>query len=593
MIKLDNINLTGGKKELLKNSSFEAKYGDVTLIFGESGCGKSTLLYEIGLLSEHKDISYFINDSDVRNMQDNEILNLKRFEIGYVFQNSELFNDDNVLYNINHFAGMVNKCLSNKEIEEYLKILRLHIRLDQKVKTLSGGERQRLAILCALVKDSSILILDEVTSALDNENEERIFQILQDISKTKNIAVILVSHSLKAKDYADAIYEFENQELICKKTSSTHILQELNLLRDLKLPVSHFIKYCFGYFKKYWILNSLIFIAILSGLIFVSFVDSYSNYYNAQVLNDIENLSYNEVWIYSTEYLDESNKSLNDNIVKDFLDKIDMKIEVYPYFEGTCQIEGKEVKIIPFYANQKNSRFVGKKTQKTTSIYASDLYFLDDKEIYEEITINDKIYYFEGVFKTGCRFYDSGTVYIAATEDIARTIDPFIQYNGYIVRTKNFNDLKNIYDISRQYSLTCKSSLQDIDVLSQYQRDADRMMGYYKTGAVIFVVILITVFYITYYHSRSKELAFLKVNGYTNNQITYILTLENFIRLFMCILPSIILNLIINIGILHIDSRFVLLTLNTIATSFIVTLIPYIFSVIYVYYLKPIEIYRK
>ena len=129
--------------------------------------------------------------------------------------------------------------------------------------------------------------------------------------------------------------------------------------------------------------------------------------------------------------------------------------------------------------------------------------------------------------------------------------------------------------------------------MSQYQRDADRMMGYYKTGAVIFVVILITVFYITYYHSRSKELAFLKVNGYTNNQITYILTLENFIRLFMCILPSIILNLIINIGILHIDSRFVLLTLNTIATSFIVTLIPYIFSVIYVYYLKPIEIYRK
>ena len=592
MIKLENINLTGGKKELLRNAKFEAQYGDVTLIFGESGCGKSTLLYEIGLLSEHKDISYFINDIDVRNMQDNETLNLKRFEIGYVFQNSELFNEDTVLYNINHFAGMVNKTLDKGEINEYLKLLRLHIRLDQKVKTLSGGERQRLAIMCALLKDSSILILDEVTSALDNENEEKIFQILQDISKANNIAVILVSHSLKAKDYADAIYEFENLQLICKKTSNSDGKYEMNLSRSLKLPILHFLHYCLAYIKKYWLLNVLLFIAVLSGLTFVSFTDSYFKYYNMQVLNDIENLSYNEIWIHSTKYQDDSSNSLNNSILKDVLDNIDIEMEVFTYFEGTCQINDKEVKIIPFYANQKNSRFIAKKTQVASSIYASDLYFLDDKEIYEQISINDKRYYFEGVFKTGSRFYNSGNMFIATTEDIAKIIDPFIQYNGYIVRTTSFSDLKTINDIAGKNSLTCKSSLQDIEVLSQYQRDANKSMTYYKIGTTAFVVMLITLFYFIYYRSRRKELAFLKVNGYTNKQITYILALENFVRLLVCFIPSLILNLIINHSILFIDTQFTLLIINTIITVLIVAFIPHMLSIVYVYNLKPIEIYR-
>lgn len=596
MIKLENINLTGGKKELLKDSSFEAKYGDVTLIYGESGCGKSTLLYEIGLLSEHKDISYFINDHDVRMLEESEILNLKRFEIGYVFQTSELFNDDDVLYNLNHFARMVNRSLNKNEIDDYLRLLRLHIKLDQKVKNLSGGERQRLAILCALIKESSILVLDEVTSTLDNENEVRIFQILQDISKTKKIAVILVSHSLKAKDYADVIYEFENQRLVCKKnsTNSTNCMQqEIDLSKELKLPFSHFIEYCFYYFKKHRFLNILLFVAMLCGISFISFIESYSDYYNVLVLEDIENLSYNEIWIYSTKYQDESNKSFNDNVVEEFLNAIDLDVEVYPYFEGICQIEGRNVKIVPFYVNEKNRRFVAREFQTSSLIFASNLYFLDDFEVYEPITINDENYYLEGIFEKGFRLYNSGNEYIATIEDIAKDIDPFIQFNGFIVRTKNFNDLKMLYNSAIQNSLICVSSLQDIEVLSQYQKDANRMMDYYKIGSMVFVILLITLFYVAYYHSRRKELAFLKVNGYTNKQIINILSLENFIRLFLCMISSIILNLIVNISVFQIYNNLFMTFIYDLMISLAVALFPHIFSMIYVYYLKPIEIYRR
>ena len=146
MLKLENINISF-KNPILKNASI-ILYPGVSLIVGKSGIGKTTLLYHIALISSKKDYNYFLDNYKINLNNDKELSLFKRAQIGYVLQESNLFEQYTVRENLNHSALLTQK---NKNIDELMSLVNLDVDPDQPLDSLSGGERQRLAIACALI----------------------------------------------------------------------------------------------------------------------------------------------------------------------------------------------------------------------------------------------------------------------------------------------------------------------------------------------------------------------------------------------------------------------------------------------------------
>lgn len=212
MISLSHLSISYDRS-LLKNEVINFYPGQINLICGESGVGKTSLLYRIALLYPNLDYSMQIDNISMNSLNQKELSQIKRERIGYVLQENKIIEHLNVYENLVYFAMLVNKTLDKEEALDLLETVRMDVSLTQDIQSLSLGERQRLAIACVLVKDPDILILDEPTASLDIYNEEIIFQILLKMAHEHHKYVIIASHSQKAKEIADWIYEFKNQRI--------------------------------------------------------------------------------------------------------------------------------------------------------------------------------------------------------------------------------------------------------------------------------------------------------------------------------------------------------------------------------------------
>ncbi|WP_296879333.1 ATP-binding cassette domain-containing protein [Thomasclavelia sp.] len=244
MIKLENINITY-KQPVLKNAHLNI-YPGVSLIVGKSGTGKTALLYRIALISSSKDYDYYLDDKKLDLKNEREMALLKRAQIGYVLQESNLFEQYTVGENLIHACTFNSQ---QQNIEEVMKLVNLKVALNQAISTLSGGERQRLAIACALIKNPKILIMDEPTSALDINNERNIFELIYSIARKLNIYIIIASHSLIAKEYADNIYEIKDYTI--KEIKTVNNVQHLKLNQASKLTKQFYHNYL-KHFNNYY-----------------------------------------------------------------------------------------------------------------------------------------------------------------------------------------------------------------------------------------------------------------------------------------------------------------------------------------------------
>ena len=214
MIKLNNISVKYDK-EIIHPCDISFEDGKLILIKGESGAGKTSLLYRIGCISKDIHFKYDVNGQLIKNEKEKE--KLRRINYGYVLQESSLFEQYDVIGNMQLYASLAGYEYSEKEYQALLDHVHVHADIHQTIETLSGGERQRLAIACVLCKQPDVLILDEITSSLDKENELHIFDILKELAHKQNKCIILASHSKYASDYADKVYVIHDKELICEK----------------------------------------------------------------------------------------------------------------------------------------------------------------------------------------------------------------------------------------------------------------------------------------------------------------------------------------------------------------------------------------
>ena len=220
VIELKNVSksYTKGNENIkvLNNVSYSFESGKLYAVVGKSGSGKSTLIQLIGLLLDDYDGEILIHSKDISKLNDNEKAVLKNKKIGFVFQsfylNPLMKAFENVmlpLYINNDMKIDDMKKLALSKLEE----LGIKDRATHYPKELSGGEQQRVAIARALINDPDIILADEPTGSLDEENEEKILQILKKLSNDGK-CVIVVSHSKKIMNYADIVVNIKDKKLL-------------------------------------------------------------------------------------------------------------------------------------------------------------------------------------------------------------------------------------------------------------------------------------------------------------------------------------------------------------------------------------------
>lgn len=200
----------------LNNVSASFYYGKFYAIMGHSGSGKSTLIQTLGCLDVLTKGTILINSKNIENITEKEKNQLRNREIGFVFQSFYLNNNLTVLDNV-LLPSYINKKNSyNQSKERALHLLErfgLGDRVTHYPSELSGGEQQRTAIARALINDPKIILADEPTASLDEENEIFVFKTLKEISK-EGKCVIVVSHNEEIKKYADEVLNI-NKGKIC------------------------------------------------------------------------------------------------------------------------------------------------------------------------------------------------------------------------------------------------------------------------------------------------------------------------------------------------------------------------------------------
>lgn len=207
MLTIEDIHVTFGTREILSGISLELEPGAVIALSGKSGSGKTTLFGVMaGLLKPEKG-QVLYNGKNIFRWSDLRRSRYRNREIGYVFQTF------NLLPNLTARDNIILPAVLNRHVRDlrarvdYLvEYLDLGAIIGQYPATLSGGEKQRIAIARALVNSPGVILADEPTGNLDDENGRKIFSLFRDISTERGICVLVATHDTVMLAKADAHY---------------------------------------------------------------------------------------------------------------------------------------------------------------------------------------------------------------------------------------------------------------------------------------------------------------------------------------------------------------------------------------------------
>ena len=200
MIKVENLSKSFRTEEVetvaLDKVSFEVKDGEFVAIMGPSGCGKSTLLNILGLLDNPTSGKYWLDGREVQDLKEKERTDVRKGEIGFVFQSFNLIDELNVEENIElplTYLG-VPRAERKKRVQDIMKRMAISHRAKHFPHQLSGGQQQRVAIARAVEFNPKMILADEPTGNLDSKNGAEVMSLLTELNQ-EGTTIVMVTHN--------------------------------------------------------------------------------------------------------------------------------------------------------------------------------------------------------------------------------------------------------------------------------------------------------------------------------------------------------------------------------------------------------------
>jgi putative ABC transport system ATP-binding protein len=229
MIKTVNLTKVFRTEEVettaLNNVSFEIKEGEFVAIMGPSGCGKSTLLNILGLLDNPNSGQYYFLGTEVSGYSEKQRANLRKKNIGFVFQNFNLIDELSVYENVELPLIYLGYSSSErkKRVEEVLSQMQIMHRKNHFPLQLSGGQQQRVAVCRAVVAKPHIILADEPTGNLDSTHGDEVMNLLEELNKN-GTTIIMVTHSQRDASYAQRIIRLFDGQIVTEDKTTEFVL---------------------------------------------------------------------------------------------------------------------------------------------------------------------------------------------------------------------------------------------------------------------------------------------------------------------------------------------------------------------------------
>jgi putative ABC transport system ATP-binding protein len=218
IVKIQNLNHFYGtgllQKQILFDVNLELRTGEIVLLTGPSGSGKTTLLSLIGGLRSVQRGSLQVLNRELNGASNEQLVQIRR-NIGYIFQNYNLLGFLTARQNVQVSAELSKGSRQEVRIrsEAILRAVGLGHRLNYYPQQLSGGEKQRVAIACALVNRPQLVLADEPTASLDSQTGRDVVDLMRQLSRENECAILLVTHDNRSSDIGDRTIRIEDGQL--------------------------------------------------------------------------------------------------------------------------------------------------------------------------------------------------------------------------------------------------------------------------------------------------------------------------------------------------------------------------------------------
>ena len=219
MIRIEHLSKVFRTEEVettaLNDMSLHVKQGEFVAIMGPSGCGKSTLLNIIGLLDNPTSGNYYFNGQEVGHLKEKQRTQVRKGNIGFVFQSFNLIDELNVYENVELPLIYLKKKASEKKelVTSILDRMNISHRVKHFPQQLSGGQQQRVAIARAVVAGPKLILADEPTGNLDSKNGAEVMNLLTELNQ-EGTTIVMVTHSQHDASYAHRVVHLFDGQIV-------------------------------------------------------------------------------------------------------------------------------------------------------------------------------------------------------------------------------------------------------------------------------------------------------------------------------------------------------------------------------------------
>lgn len=541
---------------ILKKTDIEIPAGRITLIRGASGSGKSSLLYRIGLISEDHHFQYLIDGNDINQEDDISKSNLRKEKMSFVLQDNSLFDQYDVLGNMELYASFNGRHYTERQLREILQMVNLNVPFHQSIQTLSGGEKQRVAIACALCKDTDIIILDEPTSFLDHENTVMVFEVLRRICDTLHKTIILSSHHTDAVNYADEVYEIYDQEIheIKHSENDTNVSETRD---DEPFRLSFYRNYMKYFLKKYRKFEYGMILLITVAMLLMNGLIIYTDHSVNASMSAFEQMSDNQIFVTK----DADNVTVDSNLQPFHLDWRNHDADIYPYIDTFAEINGNIFPVVPLFNDNDISLL---QNYRKDSIYCSYSVYQQlnamkinvdsipvtfTMRLADNTVIKDTVAYHNGGIlesNVNCPYFSKQNLYIYCDGTLLNEVyqrhalNNLESYKGYTVVAKDYDSYKKCSEELGSLNVGINRFFVQLDAMDQLIKIGNLVKTIGILSSFLLTTILFIMIEIQYYRRRQNELVMLKMNGMNQKQMLKMMSGQTVMKCMMAFLVNMI-----------------------------------------------------